>query len=90
MTPELAFSNKQQKLSIPSNHNAYSYMADKKQTKGTNRSMFGYGLESKGRYVREVKSDIPLDRGHVCLKCSTSLFMTLGADVYSGEAETLK
>lgn len=90
MTPELAFNNKQQKHSIPSSHNAYSYMTEKKQKKGTHRSTVWYGLESKGRYVREVKSDIPLDQGHVCIKCSTSLFMTLGADVYSGEAETLK
>lgn len=55
MTPELAFNSKQQKHSMPtpSNHNAFSYMAEKKQKKGTHRSTVWYGVESKGRYVRE-------------------------------------
>lgn len=92
MTPELAFNNKQQKHSILSNHNAYSYMAEKKLKKGIHRSTAWCRLKTRGRYIgKMVNSDIPLDQGQVCLlKCGTLLFMVLKADVYSGEAETLK
>lgn len=38
MTPAPAFNSKQQKHSILSNHNVYSYMAEKKQKKGTYKS----------------------------------------------------
>lgn len=37
MTPELASNNKNQKHSILNNHNAYLYMAEKKQKKGTHK-----------------------------------------------------
>lgn len=83
MTPELAFNNKQQKHSILSNHNAYSCMAEKKQKQGTHRRTTWYRLKSKGRYLREVENDdMPLDQGHVCLKCSTLLFMILEAQMF--------
>jgi len=85
MTPELAFNNKQQKCSILSNHNAYSYTAEKKQKNGTQSSTAWYRLKSKGRYTgKVVNNDIPLERGQVCLKCSTLLFMVLKADVCLG------
>lgn len=62
MTPAPAFNSKQQKHSILSNHNVYSYMAEKKQKKGTHKSTTQYRLKSKGRYIEKaVNKDSPLD-----------------------------